>query len=618
MKKYILFLILFVIISCEKNENLDTIIDNQTSSDIKARDMDAMKLDNRLLSDLEETELLASKILAFKIENDQSFKSTFLESLFNANGLPKENIFLCKVFDVISEVEIRQFLQSIGKTSQDYSLFMSKLNQDYPLMVAKVPLWFGSVWSLSGEDGFNSTSTLINEVKFIPFVEDVDESNRYNTYKFDNSVMENKIINSKAVNFDYLPVLIRQSEYHKIVDIQNLKDQNGDPLFDPYQIDDDPQSPCYTIGILSKHAESIVCYNGNFTVVNWISFLQELFKCPRPPNTSFPEDCYNGIDDDGDGLIDCADPDCDCTEICDNGIDDDGDGLVDADDPDCCWFYAQCDRDCVPETNHIKGLKFVNNYVGLFHNHEAAFDDITGIRVVTYEFVGTAGAVAGSKNFYYPFMKHCGWFNMQIGYPQNPGLNPDFEAFYSAYWSTEIEPSSYCGISVTNTTLGNTFYAHLKQPLVVDVDIKWQDNWNGTLLGNRVRGEVFYLSSDEVSTSNATTYTTQSVTKLGVSFGGTSSSGAAGGNPTSNTGLNVGFTWNSTETETVTSVITINVAPKDKTLGTFDMNYCESNSNFFYFNNCIGADDIAVSVHEVDGTYYSTGAMELWSYINIE
>ena len=49
------------------------------------------------------------------------------------------------------------------------------------------------------------------------------------------------------------------------------------------------------------------------------------------------ENCANGIDDDGDGLVDALDPDCapPPTEICDNGIDDDGDNLVDRADPDC-------------------------------------------------------------------------------------------------------------------------------------------------------------------------------------------------------------------------------------------------------------------------------------------
>ncbi len=54
-----------------------------------------------------------------------------------------------------------------------------------------------------------------------------------------------------------------------------------------------------------------------------------------------PENCSNGVDDDGDGKIDCADPDCAqdpvChTEICGNCIDDDGDGKVDYEDDDCC------------------------------------------------------------------------------------------------------------------------------------------------------------------------------------------------------------------------------------------------------------------------------------------
>jgi hypothetical protein len=54
------------------------------------------------------------------------------------------------------------------------------------------------------------------------------------------------------------------------------------------------------------------------------------------------EHCANGMDDDGDGLIDCVDPDCalnpacgSAKENCSNAIDDDGDGFVDCQDPDC-------------------------------------------------------------------------------------------------------------------------------------------------------------------------------------------------------------------------------------------------------------------------------------------
>jgi hypothetical protein len=69
--------------------------------------------------------------------------------------------------------------------------------------------------------------------------------------------------------------------------------------------------------------------------------------CGHTPVDGCPaEICTNGIDDDGDGLVDCADPDCAGQDVCrsplpredcNNCIDDDGDGLVDAEDPDCCW-----------------------------------------------------------------------------------------------------------------------------------------------------------------------------------------------------------------------------------------------------------------------------------------
>ena len=59
-----------------------------------------------------------------------------------------------------------------------------------------------------------------------------------------------------------------------------------------------------------------------------------LFKAPDSP-----EVCNNGKDDDGDGLKDCADPDCksllQCKEVCGDGKDNDLDDKVDCADSDC-------------------------------------------------------------------------------------------------------------------------------------------------------------------------------------------------------------------------------------------------------------------------------------------
>lgn len=62
--------------------------------------------------------------------------------------------------------------------------------------------------------------------------------------------------------------------------------------------------------------------------------------------------CADGVDNDEDGLTDCADDDCDgdavCDEeqgepeICDDGVDNDLDGLADCEDVDDCGDVAPC------------------------------------------------------------------------------------------------------------------------------------------------------------------------------------------------------------------------------------------------------------------------------------
>ncbi|MBN1947340.1 MAG: hypothetical protein JW797_16845 [Bradymonadales bacterium] len=67
--------------------------------------------------------------------------------------------------------------------------------------------------------------------------------------------------------------------------------------------------------------------------------------------------CSNGIDDDGDGVADHADPGCsdprdDSEEasppVCADGVDNDGDGWTDTDDPDCYGAAGQSEASLVP------------------------------------------------------------------------------------------------------------------------------------------------------------------------------------------------------------------------------------------------------------------------------
>lgn len=77
----------------------------------------------------------------------------------------------------------------------------------------------------------------------------------------------------------------------------------------------------------------------------------DILPPPPPPTPVLAESdwirCRDGVDNDNDGLIDIADPDCggtlreDLPSLCRDHEDNDLDGLVDAADPDCAPFYPE-------------------------------------------------------------------------------------------------------------------------------------------------------------------------------------------------------------------------------------------------------------------------------------
>lgn len=79
----------------------------------------------------------------------------------------------------------------------------------------------------------------------------------------------------------------------------------------------------------SSGSASTYCSSGSFTECGWDNELIDV-------TTGGPEICNNGLDDDGDGLTDGADPDCPAgLKQCQDTIDNDGDALIDTADPGC-------------------------------------------------------------------------------------------------------------------------------------------------------------------------------------------------------------------------------------------------------------------------------------------
>lgn len=98
----------------------------------------------------------------------------------------------------------------------------------------------------------------------------------------------------------------------------------------------------YSVDPVNLTATEVLNGTGNLSI-------NDGFNCVLAP-PPFETNCADGIDADGDGLIDCNDPDCfnsnQCTvEICDNGIDDDNDGWADCSDSEC-FYLAICIEIC--------------------------------------------------------------------------------------------------------------------------------------------------------------------------------------------------------------------------------------------------------------------------------
>ncbi len=107
------------------------------------------------------------------------------------------------------------------------------------------------------------------------------------------------------------------------------------------------------------------------------------------------EDCSNGTDDDFDGRVDCADPECigetNCPigEICGNGVDDDGDSAVDCDDGECIDLGICTGQICTAPTG--ADLTCGDTLTGESNTQAGSTDVIEGAECVDPS-TGNAGA----------------------------------------------------------------------------------------------------------------------------------------------------------------------------------------------------------------------------------
>jgi len=106
--------------------------------------------------------------------------------------------------------------------------------------------------------------------------------------------------------------------------------------------------------------------------------------------------CDDGLDDDGDELIDCADPDCNgqvgCIELfCDDGEDNDNDGSTDCDDNDCAGFCAEpgdsCEKAIPIEGNPaVEAIEITGSTTSFTDMYDVCSSSLSNNKDVVYEF----------------------------------------------------------------------------------------------------------------------------------------------------------------------------------------------------------------------------------------
>ncbi len=153
------------------------------------------------------------------------------------------------------------------------------------------------------------------------------------------------------------------------------------------------------------------------------------------------ENCTNGVDDDGDGLIDCEDGECladsACTEDCTNGADDDGDGLADCEDGACAGDSACTEW-------HPVRLKMGSRPIRIVRN-------ATADRAGTCKFrlqAGGGGGIEVLDGSTVCGFSSKGWLTWTMNSATSTALCEEFSFFTRpAVWGTVPTLSSGCPVS---------------------------------------------------------------------------------------------------------------------------------------------------------------------------
>jgi len=195
---------------------------------------------------------------------------------------------------------------------------------------------------------------------------------------------------SKSYNFDLRNV--PDQIVFKDNNIYIVGQQNNDIVWAKLNANGDFSTPCETVGGLGIAVNNVTNpYDGNINLNQFNLNMKLVLVGTDIANVTLEEEDV------------CAIP---CPEeICDNGIDDDGDGLIDCYDPDCCpdavcadFYYDDCPVECefTPDNTDFQIEEEWRYDAGNWHSYNTAITgDVDGDGVP--EVIGKIGPYANSN-----------------------------------------------------------------------------------------------------------------------------------------------------------------------------------------------------------------------------
>lgn len=584
MKKIILLAVsclILTFLSCNKEENL---LSPEIESGLQFRlDNDGENsksdLDIGSLNQSEQIKVEVAKLLGSLFVDEPECKNILFEGIIDIEKGTSDELFFLNFLDLQLRdgKTVGEKLSFIAQeNSTDFNDLLATISSDYPSLVLDIPEF--TMLFLHSAETHEAFLDVYETLDFIayPHVSVKNSNNSFIGYK-----------GREIVGFDSgkgyvneFPVFVKFAESNILLNESNEL-LNGTSLVETYVGSNltDESKGCL-MSIAENVKSDIVLAGRMYSKLNIHEFIlvssQECEKKrPAPPVLLHEEICDNKIDDDGDGLIDENDPDCQFSEICDNEIDDDGDGLVDENDPDC---QCNCPRDCRMDANNIVYARFRNASV-YSHVTNSQLPGVEKVGNVRLDITQLAPSIPNNYLSHYdiilrPMLRYVCNQELPVQYASDCA-NTYQQLYYSWFYGRVLSynPSTSGSNWFTINLYGTDFFVEIGNSTnTYDMaPISYMHNdWDASVFADKVRIDVSEIDNEGISVNEQ-----QSDSKtLNFTFGG--SVGVNIGVPNIGIGLSslLNFVFNSSEVTqaTVTTQIT---ADRVTPCGDFIFNYCD-------------------------------------------